>query len=91
MQERCIQRLGQDLVVTDQQKVGGAGLLYIAVRTEQYLVDAVLLFGVQRRAECGSVITAGLGAAKLFGRAGLLVLDQQFQCRGAAGKIITDR
>ncbi len=91
MQERRIERLGNDLVVRDQQEIGRTRFLHIAARAEQHLVDAVLCLCGQRRSESRCVVAARLRAAKLFRRTRLLVFDQQLEWTRTAVEVVTDR
>ena len=49
MQERSVERLRDDLIVTNQQEIGGPGLMYVPVRAKQHLIDAEFRFRIQRR------------------------------------------
>ncbi len=91
VQERRIEGLRDDLVVADQQEVRGAGLLYIAVRAEQHLVDTVFFLRGQRRPERRRIVAAGLGAAELLGGSREGVGDEQLERPGTAGEVIADR
>ena len=75
----------------DQQEIGGAGLLHLAARTEQHLIDLILRARPQRGAHRRRIIAAGLHHAHLRGRARVLVIHQDAQRLHAAGEIIPDR
>ena len=91
VQERGIEGLRYDLVVADEKEVGRTGLLHVAIRAEQHLVDAVFFFCVQRRTERRRVVAPGLGAPELLGGPRKGIGDEQLQRPGAAGEIVADR
>ena len=92
VQKRGVQAARQQLAVADQQKIGGTGLLHLAVRAKQHLVDLdtlarALNVGPERR----GIVAAGLDHAHLRGRTRVLIVDQDAQRLHAAGKIIPNR